>query len=138
MYDIGRYYIVLEYFPTHWTYNSTELHKKISSKVLSDTFCIGIEREGETLRATLQRGVWFTTLAISRRYREDWHYSIKSFNGKFAIDTIWLKSRSLRSKICSHIYSHNCGFNESYCMSRSNNENVGYSFYGFISYYWSP
>lgn len=136
--EVSRYDDSLEDLPTRQTYTSTERHAKISAEVLADRFAIGIERARRTLRATLQRGVRSAILPIGRRYRADRQFRIKRLTGKFATDTLWSKTRSLRGNVATQIYSNKNGFSVPYHMARANNENVGYSLQSFVNDYGAP
>ena len=110
----------------------------MSAEVLADRFGIGLERARQTLKATTQRGTRSALLPISRRYRADRQFGVKRLNGKFATDTIWAKSRTLRSNVASQIYSHKCGFNTAYHLQSASGDNVGYTLSQFVSEYGSP
>ena len=58
--------------------------------------------------------------------------------GKFATDTIWANSKTLRRNVASQIYSHKCGFNAAYHLEIANVENVGYILREFVSDYGAP
>ena len=68
----------------------------------------------------------------------DRKFGVRQLNGKFATDTIWAKSKTLRRNVSSQIYSHKCGFNAAYHLESVNGENVGYSLSKFVSDYGSP
>ena len=136
--EVSRYDGTLEDLPTRQTYTSTERHAKISAEVLADRFAIGIERAKHTLQATLQRGVRSAILPIGRRYRADRQFRVKRLNGKFATDTLWSKTKSLRGNVATQIYSNKNGFSSAYHMTKANNENVGYSLQSFVSDYGAP
>ena len=63
---------------------------------------------------------------------------MKQLNGRFATDTIWAKSLSLRGNVASQIFSHKCGFNTYYPISRENNEQAGFSLNDLASEYGGP
>ena len=136
--EVSKYDDSLEDLPTRQTYTSTERHIKMSAEVLADRFGIGLERARQTLRATTQRGTRSALLPISRRYRADIQFDMKRLKGKFATDTIWAKSKTLRGNVASQIYSHKCGFNTAYHLESANGENVGYSLSDFVSDYGAP
>ena len=110
----------------------------MSAEVLADRFGIGLERARQTLKTTTQRGTSSALLPISRRYRADRQFGVKRLNGKFATDTIWAKSRTLRSNMASQIYSHKCGFNTAYQLQSASGDNVGYTLSQFVSEYGAP
>ena len=112
--EVARYDDLLEDIPTRQTYTSTERHVKMSAEVLSDRSGIGLERARQTLKGTTQRGTRSALLPISRRYRADRKFGVRQLNGKFATDTIWAKSKTLRRNVASQIYSQKCGFNAVY------------------------
>ena len=87
--EVKRYKNVLEDFPTRQTYTPTELNRKISSEVLVERFGIGIEHARTTLGATVKRVTRSAILPISRRYMADRQHTVKRFNGKFTMNTIW-------------------------------------------------
>ena len=136
--EVTRYNDVLEDLPTRQTYMSTERHRKISAEVLPDRFGIEIECARSTLRATVQRGTRSAILPISRQYRADRQHTVKRLNGKFATDTILEKSMSLQGKVVSQMYSHKCGFNASYQITKANSEHVGYILNDLVSDYGAP
>lgn len=136
--EVTRYDDTLEDLPTRQTYTSTERHSKISAEVLSDRFAIGLERARATLRATQQKGTRSAILPISRRYRADRQFNVKRLSGKFATDTLWAKSKSLRGKVATQIYSSKFGFATAYHMEKANNENVGQSLRTFVNEYGAP
>ena len=136
--EVNRYETTLEDIPTRQTYTSHERHAKASSEVLADRFAIGIERANATMKATLQRGVRSAILPISRRYRADRQFNVKRLAGKFATDTLWSKTKSLRGTKAMQIYSNKCGFNKVYSLEKADNENVGNSMKAFVSDYGAP
>ena len=124
--------------PIRKTYTSTERHIRISAEVLADRFGICIERAKETLRATVYIGTRFAILPIRRRYQADRQRKVKRLNGKFATDTIWAKSLSLKGNVVSQIYINKCDLNAYYTISRAYNKQVGYSLNDFRSAYGAP
>ena len=136
--EVSWYDESLEDLTTRQTYTSTERHIKPSTEVLADHFAIGLHRAKETLKATLQRGTRSAILPISRRYRADRQYGIKRLNGKFATDTLWAKTRSLRGYIAAQIYSHKNGFCKAYPIDRADNERIGYSLSTFVNEFGAP
>ena len=133
--EVTRYDDVLKYLPIRQTYTSTERHRRISAEVLSDRFGIGIKHAKAMLRATVQRGMQYAILLISRRYLSDRQHTVKQLNGRFATDTIWAKYLSRQGNVASQIYSHTCVFNASYPISRANTKQVGYSLNDSVSAY---
>ena len=99
--EVARYDDSLEDIPTRQTYTSTERHVKMLAEVLADRFGIGLERAIQTLKATTQRGTISALLPISRRYRADRKFGVRRLNGKFATDTIWAKSKTLRRNVAT-------------------------------------
>ena len=51
--------------------------------------------------------------------------NVPRLHAKIATDTIFVKNKSLRNNIASQLYTHKCGFNISYHLSRENGENIG-------------
>ena len=100
---MARYDDSLEDIPTRKTYSSTERHVKMSAEVLADRFGIVLERARQTLKATTQIGTRSALLPIGRRYRADRKFGVRRLNGKFATDTIWAKSKTLRSNVSSQM-----------------------------------
>src|SRR5687768_4993040 len=84
------------------------------------------------MKATTQRGTRSAILPISRRYRVDRMFDIRHLNGKFATDTLWSTTKSIRGNIASQIYSHKCGFNVAYHVRAATGDNLGYSIWDFI------
>ena len=120
------------------TYVSNERHKKVTANSLSELFGISPQRAAQTVRATRQRGVRSAILPIGRRYRADRMYDTKRLNGKFATDTLYGATVSLRGNKASQIYSHKCGFKTLYHLSKENNEQIGQSLKDFIFEYGAP
>ena len=136
--EVSRFNESLEDLPTRQTYTSTERHAKISAEVLADRFAIGLQRARATMNATLQRGTRSAILPIARRYRADRQFGLKRLNGKYATDTLWAKTRSIRGNIAAQIYSHKCGFCKAYLIDKANNERVGHSLSTFVNEYGAP
>ena len=96
------------------------MHVKMSAEVLADRFGIGLEIKRQTLKETTQRGTRSALLPIRRRYRADRQFGVRQLKGKFATDTIWAKSKTLRRNVASQIYIHKCGFNAVYHLESVN------------------
>ena len=124
--------------PDRRTFVSTDRHTQVNADTLAERFCIGPERARATLRATTQRGMRSAILPISRRYRADRMFDVKRLHGKFATDTLWSKTKSLRSNVASQIYTHKCGFNAAYHLQRADGEQVGHSLANFIHEFGAP
>jgi hypothetical protein len=77
-------------------------------------------------------------LPIGRRYKADRMFNVKRLTGKFATDTLWSTTKSLRSNVATQIYTHRCGFNAAYHLTRANGDQVGYSLLDFIHEYGAP
>ena len=133
-----RFDNALEDIPTRQIYSLTNRHFNISAEVLADKFGIGIDRMNSTLKATLQRGTISDILPISRSYRADRQFGVKLLKGKFYTDTLWGKSKSLRSNGATQAYIHKCGFSTVYHMVKANNENIGHRLGAFISEFGVP
>ena len=138
MSQVDRFDGHLEDLPVRQTYTSNERHQKLTAEVLADRFGIGVERARLTLRATLQRGMRSAILPISRRYRADRQFNVKRLKGKFACDTLWSKTKSLRGHVGSQVYSNKNGFTKLYHLSKADNEQVGYSLNAFVSDFGAP
>ena len=117
---MARYDDLLEDILTRQTYTSTEGHVNMSAEVLANRFGIGLEKARQTFKATTQRGTRSALLPIIRRYRADRQFGVRRLNRKFATDTIWAKSKTLRRNVASQIYSHKCGFNAVYHLESEN------------------
>ena len=117
---------------------SHDRHKQITADRLAEHFGIGPARARATLRATTQRGVRSAILPISRRYRADKYFNVKTLDGKFATDTLWSKSRSTGGNIASQVYTHKNGFATSYHLSEATGDSLGYSLSSFINDYGRP
>ena len=124
--------------PSRRTFVSKERHANITAETLSENFGIGPERAKATLRATTQRGTKSAILPIARRYRADRMFDVPRLRSKFATDTIWADTKSLRLNVASQIYTHKCGLNAAYHMPRANGENVGNSLNDFIHEFGAP
>ena len=136
--QVGQVQYNFEDIPEKRTFVSTERHMKLTAESISEKFGIGLARARATLRATTQRGVRSAILPISRRYRADRMFSMKRLNGKFATDTLWYKKKSLISNVATQLYSHKCGFNAAYHLTKANGEQVGYTLNEFIDDYGAP
>jgi hypothetical protein len=77
-------------------------------------------------------------LPIGRRYRGDQIFDVKWLWGKFATNTLWSTTKYLNSNVATQIYTHKCGFNAAYHLTRANGEQVGYSLSSFIHEYGAP
>jgi hypothetical protein len=128
----------LEDTPARHTFVSTERHSKISAELIAERFGIGPGRAKATLRATTQRGMRSAILPIGRWYKADRMFNVKRLTGKFATDTLWSTTKSLRSNVATQIYTHKCGFNAAYHLRRANGDQVGYSLSDFIHEYGAP
>ena len=128
----------LEYAPSRRTYISMKHHAKATAETLAERFCIGPERAKATLQATTHMVTRSAILPIGRRYRANRMFDIKWLSGKFGIDTIWSKTRSITNNVASQIYTHKCGFNWLYHLQRANGEQVGHSLSAFISKFGAP
>jgi hypothetical protein len=65
-------------------------------------------------------------------------FNIKRLKGRFATDTLWATTKSLNSNVATQIYTHKCGFNAKYHLTRANGEQVGYSLSNFVHEYGAP
>jgi hypothetical protein len=65
-------------------------------------------------------------------------FNVKRLTGKFATDTLWSTTKSLRSNVETQIYTHKCGFNTAYHLTRASGDQVGYSLSDFIHEYGAP
>ena len=128
----------LEDIPERRTFISTERHTRLTAESISEKFGTGLARARATLRATTQRGVRSAILPIRRRCRADRKFSMKRLNGKFATNTLWYKKRSLISHIATQLYSHKCGFNAAYHLTKADGKQVGYTLNEFIDDYGAP
>jgi hypothetical protein len=128
-----RYDKDLEDAPARRTFVSTDRHSKITSDHIAERFGIGPERAKATLR-----GMRLAILPIGRRYRGDRMFDVKRLRGKFATDTLWATTKSLNSNVATQIYTHKCGFNAAYHLTRANGEQVEYSLSSFIHEYGAP
>ena len=75
---------------------------------------------------------------LSRRYRADRYFGVKTLDGKFATDTLWSKRRSLAGNIASQLYTHKNGFAASYHLHAATGDTLGYSLSSFIHDYGKP
>ena len=108
-------------------------HVKLDANTLAERFGFGLKRAHATLRVTAQQGTRSAILPISRRYKVDRMFNTKQLAGKFATDTLWATTKSIKGNVCAQIYSHKCRFFAPYLMTRANGENVGTSLGNFIS-----
>jgi len=63
---------------------------------------------------------------------------VPRLRSKFATDTIYADTTSLRLNIASQIYNYKYGLNPAYHMPRANGENVGNSLTDFIHKFCAP
>lgn len=124
--------------PIRRTYVSTDRHGKATSKQVSEHFGIGIERAKATLQVTTQRGTRSAILPLARRYKADRRMDEKRLHTKFATDTLWAKTKSLRSNVAAQIYSNKNGFKVLYPIERANGQRVGDTLGSFIADYGIP
>jgi hypothetical protein len=122
----------LEDTPSRRTFVSTNRHSNITADHVAERFGIGTERAKATLRATTQRGMRSAILPIGRRYQADRMFQVRRLKGKFATDTLCATTKSLNSNAATQIYTHKCGFNATYHLTRANGEQVGYSLSDFV------
>ena len=133
-----RFGYYLEDLHTRQIYYSPERHTKISAEVISEIFGIGIELSNANLKETLQRDTISDILSISRRYRADRQYGVNCLKGKYSTNTLWGKSKYLRSNAATEVYIHKCEFITVYHTNKANNKNTGQSLGAFISEYGVP
>ena len=77
-------------------------------------------------------------LPLSRQYRADKYFNVKTLDRKFATDTLWSKSRSIGGNIASQVYTHKNGFATSYHLSDATGDSVGYYLSSFINEFGRP
>jgi hypothetical protein len=63
---------------------------------------------------------------------------MKPLSGKFAIDTAYGKTKSLRGNVGSQLFSHKCGFKAYYPLQKIDGNNMGDDLTQFISDYGVP
>ena len=124
--------------PERRTFVSTERHTKVTEDTLAERFGIGIQRARATLRVTTQRGMRSAILPIARRYKADRFFQTKRLNGKFATDTLYGPKKSLNANIGTQLYTHKCGFNAPYHLSKVDGQQVGFTLNDFIFEYGAP
>ena len=124
--------------PTRKSFISYDRHLKQTAENLAEMWCIGINKAKATLRATTQRATRSAILPISRRYRADKVYGIKTLRGKFATDTLWSTKKSLNQNACAQIISHKNGFAVCYPMTQATGDSIGDSLLNFIHDFGKP
>ena len=124
--------------PVRDTYTSTERHLNLSTDLVAQRFGIGRERARETLNATIQRGTRSAILPIGRRYRADRRFGVRRLLGKFATDTFYSKTRSLRGNIAAQLFGHKCGLSAVYPIPKADNTHVAQSLSSFITDFGVP
>ena len=129
---------VLEALPIRQTFTLTERHNRISEEVKEDQFSIGIKRAKTMLIESVQRGTRSDILSISRRYLPDRQNTVKQLNGRFTADMVWAKYLSLQGNKAIQIYSYKYGFNASYPVWRTKNEQVKFILNDSVSAYRAP
>lgn len=97
---------IAQEYPSRRTFVSTERHMKLDALMLADLWGIGLKRAKMTLEATTQMGTRSAILPLSRRYRADKVYSLKTLKGKFATDTLHAEKQSLHGNGYGQVYSH--------------------------------
>ena len=93
-------------------------HSSVTPQELSERFGIWHAQAQKTLRVTTQRGLWSAILPLYRRYRADRMYEVKRLAGKFAIDTLYYKLKTVYQNIAAQICSHKCGFTKPYQLAK--------------------
>jgi len=117
-------------------YVSHDRYIKITADRLAE--CFGIAKANAILLATTQRWVRSVILPLSRQYRADKYYGVRTMNGKFVTDTWWSKIRSLSGNIASQVYYHKSGFSAPYHLHTATGNTLGYSLLSLIHDYGKP
>lgn len=92
---------------------------RISPEHLNKLWGVGIKTCERTLKATTHT-VLRTTGALTRRFRTDRaqkrYKQLGTHFGKFSVDTVTAKVKSLRGFTCGNVYINRCGFKKFYGM----------------------
>ena len=118
--------------PSRRTFVSTDRHMKVTEDILCERFGISPARARATLKVTTQRGTRSAILPLSRRYRADRRYKVKTLDSKFAMDTFFSTVKSITNNTCSQIYSHQSGFTTIYHMNGMSGQKIGDTLKDFI------
>ena len=105
---------------------------------MAERFRIGLEQARATIRATTQKGIRSAIMPLSWRYKTDRFYHTKRLMGKFSTDTVYFKVKTLHQYVGSQVFTHKCGFNAPYHLSRVNGDQVGESLADFVHEYGAP
>lgn len=129
---IGDDYVIPSDVPARRTFISHERHRSTTAMNLAEAWGIGIKRAKDTMMATTQRGTRSAILPLSRRYRADMRYNVKTIEGKYATDTLWSEVRSLHQNVCAQVYTNKNGFTVCYPMAKATGDTIGDTLSDFI------
>ena len=102
--------------PSRRKFLSHSRHLKAFVGLISDLWCIGIEKAKSTLEITNQQGIRSGILPLSCRYWADRVYILKRLNARFSTDTLFSDINSLNQNICAQVFSHKVGLSAAYPM----------------------
>ena len=111
--------------PRRRTLVSTERHLGIDPATIAELWGIGYNKAKATIEATMQRGIRSALLPLSRRYKADRMYKMKTLDAKFATDTLYAEEKSLLQNTCAQIYSNKVGFGVCYPMRNAKGATIG-------------
>ena len=118
--------------PARRTFVSNERHVKLNADQLSECWCIGPQRARDSIKVTTQKGQRSAILPISRQYRADRMFGLKSLQAKFSTDTLYADCKSLSQNTCAQVFSTKFGFNTCYPLVGDTGELVGRTLNNFV------
>ena len=127
-----------EQLPARRTFTARGRHAKVTSEAIAELWCIGLRRARDTMGATTQYGTRSAVLPLSRRYKADRMYKVKTLDAKFATDTFYADVKSLNQNTCAQIYSNKVGFAVCYPMIDAKGDRIGRSLNDFVNDFGVP
>ena len=85
---------------------TTDRHSKVGPEELARKWNIGLQTAKETLACTTQHGVRTAMHPMTRRLRVDHLHLHRPFmRGRWSLDTLHAKVKSLRGNVCAHVFT---------------------------------
>ena len=107
-------------------------------ELLDQQFGIGRGHTREIICDTLQQGTFSAILPIEQKCREDICFGVWLLLEKFATETLYSKTCSLRGNVTEKPFGHKCGLFAVYPISKVDNTCISQSLYSFISDFGVP
>lgn len=110
--------------PLRHTFVPKYQYADFTTETVAENFGIGPDQARAILRPTIHRGTKLAALPITQRYCADIMFEVPQLISKFITDIIRADTTSSLLNVESQIYTHMCGFNTFYHMSRAHGYNV--------------